>query len=316
MIKLNAISGISGAIVDIEFNVIKFPAGEVSVNVELDQYDFQKGDRFTIAWQFQSLEEYFIVAGIVDAIRNYYSAGDDDITLTIPYFPAARMDRRISDTSSFDVKIMAALINMLNFTNVIVCDPHSDVAPALLNNVIVFDQAEVLEDDFDFTKFDATLPSDANAVIMVVAPDAGALKKISKTQKVLIKRYVADLEDTSANIDVSQGVIMGIKERNMATGEITGTKLSLDMLSGWDKKDLEDTRPVIFLMIDDICDGGRTFTELASAIKKHQMYSESRGDKIMLYTTHGLYTKGLEVLYDYGIDNVFAAFRYDVVDSN
>ena len=51
-----------------------------------------------------------------------------------------------------------------------------------------------------------------------------------------------------------------------------------------------------FLIIDDICDGGATFVSIAQALKR--LFVKP---KVMLFTTHGIYSKGLLVLKRAGI---------------
>ncbi|HCW17254.1 MAG TPA: phosphoribosylpyrophosphate synthetase, partial [Achromobacter sp.] len=41
------------------------------------------------------------------------------------------------------------------------------------------------------------------------------------------------------------------------------------------------------LVVDDICDGGRTFLELASALR------DTTRQPVYLYVTHGIFSKGL-----------------------
>lgn len=53
------------------------------------------------------------------------------------------------------------------------------------------------------------------------------------------------------------------------------------------------------LIIDDICDGGKTFTMLAKELKN------GGATEIGLYVTHGLFTKGLEPLKQAGISRIF-----------
>ncbi len=55
-----------------------------------------------------------------------------------------------------------------------------------------------------------------------------------------------------------------------------------------------------FLIVDDICDGGMTFIMIAKFLKE-----ESRASHIYLYTTHGIYSKGISVLKDAGIERIF-----------
>ena len=82
----------------------------------------------------------------------------------------------------------------------------------------------------------------------------------------------------------------GTKTRDPATGYISNYEVTSDV----------DLPGKCVLVIDDLCDGGMTFILLAKKLK-------SLGCKsIILYTTHGLYTKGIQVLFDAGIDRIFS----------
>lgn len=54
------------------------------------------------------------------------------------------------------------------------------------------------------------------------------------------------------------------------------------------------------LIVDDICDGGGTFIALAEKLKK------AGAAKIGLHVTHGLFTAGLQRIYDSGIDEIYS----------
>lgn len=105
----------------------------------------------------------------------------------------------------------------------------------------------------------------------LISPDAGALKKIYQLAKICN----------------SLGVIECSKNRNVQTGEITGVKVNTEDLQGKD-----------CYIVDDICDGGRTFIEIAKELKKKNC------GKIILMVTHGFFTKGLEV-FDELIDEIY-----------
>lgn len=79
--------------------------------------------------------------------------------------------------------------------------------------------------------------------------------------------------------------ICATKVRNKLTGEITGTQVNGDYTGK------------SILIVDDICDGGMTFIKLAEALKGAK--------EINLYISHGLFTKGIAVLYNSGINRIF-----------
>lgn len=79
------------------------------------------------------------------------------------------------------------------------------------------------------------------------------------------------------------------KSRNQLTGEITGLLCSLPL----------DLKNKTILIVDDICDGGKTFIEASKVLK--QMGAKN----VDLYTSHGIYSKGTQVLKDSGIRNIY-----------
>lgn len=81
------------------------------------------------------------------------------------------------------------------------------------------------------------------------------------------------------------------KKRNQQTGEIEGLKFASKVpynLSGFK-----------VLILDDIGDGMRTFIEASKLLKAFG------AKEVYVYTTHGIYSKGLDVVFDSGIDRVF-----------
>jgi ribose-phosphate pyrophosphokinase len=77
------------------------------------------------------------------------------------------------------------------------------------------------------------------------------------------------------------------KVRDQATGNIVGIDTDDEVL------------PLTYLIIDDICDGGRTFVEAAKVLYE-------RGAKeVHLYVSHGIFSKGTQVLRDAGIKRIF-----------
>lgn len=77
------------------------------------------------------------------------------------------------------------------------------------------------------------------------------------------------------------------KDRDPLTGHINGI-----VVNG-------TVKPVPYLIIDDICDGGRTFIEVAK-----KLY-DAGAKEVHLYVSHGIFSKGLDVLHDAGIKRIF-----------
>ncbi|WYV99144.1 ribose-phosphate pyrophosphokinase [Pseudomonas phage vB_PpuM-Amme-3] len=193
---------------------------------------------------------------VFEALRHYYPYAE--YCLELPYLPYARQDRRCNPGESAGAKVFANQINALGCKAVVITDPHSEVIAQLINGAQVADQAEV----FGHLNF---------ADYIIVAPDLGALKKAEKFA-----------EHTGA-----RGVIAFHKVRDMSTGEIVSHKMintSGVRLVAQDK----------FLVLDDICDGGRTFVGVAEQLRD-ALPSPIR---LELAVTHGIFSYGQEVVTD------------------
>ena len=230
-----------------------FPAGESHVRLSTNILT----ENTVIKAFLNSANQIMELLLTVDAIRRLQP--QTKIALTIPYFPYARQDRVCNQGEALSVKVMADLINNLKCDRVTIVDPHSEVTPALLNNCQVVSQADIVSQSELVTKI-----KEENWAL--IAPDAGAEKKINDVAKSI-----------SAD-DFTPDVFWAGKVRDTQTGKIKETTFQGDV----------QERKV--LIIDDICDGGRTFLELAKVLK-------GKGAKeIYLYVTHGIFSKGLDIL--------------------
>lgn len=180
-----------------------------------------------------------------------------DKYLELLYTPYARQDRRTSHGEPFSLRAFAKMINSCGFKQVKVYDPHSDVTAALIDNIYVVKRLVLVKRTFNALGFQDGI---------VVSPDAGAMK-------------------TNQEIAEHFGLphVTATKVRDIKTGAITATQLHTHIsLEG---KDL--------LILDDICDGGRTFIELAKVLKTYNPQS------IHLYTTVSISQKGRDAVKPY-----------------
>lgn len=232
-----------------------FPAGERGVCINTSHLARANliGDTYEITCNFRGSDSIIDLLLETDAVRRTFP--NAKIQLYIPYFPYARQDRVMQPGESHSLKVIAGLINSLNFSSVTVVDPHSDVVEALIDRVKIITQTAAIEQTIDQT----TLES----YDFFIAPDAGAAKKIWKTA-----------------VKYKKPVICAQKQRDVTTGVITSTRIYTE---DFDK--LCDARA---LVIDDICDGGRTFIELRKVLP-----NDTATD---LYVTHGIFNAGREYL--------------------
>jgi len=252
----------------IKYENFTFPGGEESVKLDETLHRYYYIDstmRINITGNIESSKELIELLLLTDALRRFYNFYYENVVihLTVPYFPYARQDRVMVTGESFSLKVITDIINAQNYRSVTIYDPHSEVVVSLLNNCSVISQVDGIRHLFN------KHPELKECIL--VAPDAGALKKTQKISQ-----------------EFKMNMIHAEKQRDLNTGEITGTRVY----------DSESFNNKDYLIVDDICDGGRTFIELAKELRK------TTNVKIFLYVTHGIFSKGLDV-FDNLIEKVY-----------
>lgn len=257
-----------------EINYGKFSGGEVYFKIESpedieSEIVYQPGVPNTITANITNSDEVFVLMNLKNVLDNVIARSpsliDSRVILYMPYLPYARHDRPMHNFDSHALKVFCNLINSLNFTNIVIHDCHSDVGIGLLNNCVNVSQDRLLSDFSDNIL-------KINDIDYILAPDNGAVKKASK----IAEKFKLPL-------------ITCLKERDLATGHITKYRI-LDSIE----------KPGKALIVDDICDGGATFNILAKSLKEDTPVTE-----ISLYVTHGIFSKGLDKLFE-NIDNIYS----------
>ena len=209
----------------------KFPNKEVYV--DLKTFPWPEGDRIYLSFSYEddsSLIELMFVKKILD------NAGVDECSIFIDYMPYSRMDRYNRDFP-FLLKYVCEFINSLGFSRVTVREPHSDVTPALLDKVMIYEWAELhCEDVMKEMGFNKD-----NDVLFY--PDAGAQKRYSFS---------------------GYRFSVGNKTRDFRTGEITGYEVNKYLRGGGYSFDNCNV-----LIVDDLCSRGGTFIAAAKELKNH-----------------------------------------------
>ena len=253
---------LSGEKSSIIYESFTFSGGEEHVRFEA--FDVEKLVKIEIFERITDSSKVITLMMAVDALKRLTNESLP-IELVIPYFPYARQDRVCVNGEGLGASVMANIINSLGFAKVTIWDAHSEVSPALLERVVNVPQIELLE------KCDDLVKRLSNGTLTLVSPDAGATKKTLK----IAEKFKGEAE-----------VIQAQKMRNLKTGDILKTEI------------LGDVKDKKVLIADDICDGGRTFIELAKVLK------EKGAKEISLFVTHGIFSKGLAV-FDGLIDNIY-----------
>lgn len=178
------------------------------------------------------------------------------LSLNVPYFLGARSDRRFSIDQDFYLKdVICPLVNSVGFSRVFVLDPHSTVLPALVDRCVVHQPISLWKM--------AAKSINSTSGITILCPDAGAQKRA----------------EMAAEHMGAREIVYCTKSRDISTGRITKACVPCDDFKGRD-----------VVIVDDICDGGRTFTWLAGLVANRNVKG------VYLVVTHGIFSAGFDEL--------------------
>lgn len=244
-----------------------FSGGEVSVRLNSPLWYKSVLTDITIKCRIDNSDKLLSVLMTKDAIDRTGFSGN--IILDICYIPYGRQDRVCHKGEALSSKVFADIINSAGFSKVITVDAHSDVSTVCIDNCYNKSQSEVISKNFlEMVRKDLELYCGPE----LVSPDAGANKKTLQL---------------ASKLGLSS-VVRADKVRNLRTGAIEQTEVYSS-----------DCEGKSYLIADDICDGGRTFIELAKVLK------EKGASKVALLVTHGIFSRGYENLLDNGIDLIY-----------
>src|ERR1700761_669475 len=151
---------------DINYRKFTFPAGELHIILS-EKTLSNTHKNASINFLFKKSEDIVELLLLVDTLkRNNFNIR----TLYFPYLPFGQADRVNEDGECFSLKWFCSLVNdWIRPEKVVLYDPHSDVAVALLNKVNVIHQHELLG-PIIYNIF-------PKGNFVLVCPDAGAEKK-------------------------------------------------------------------------------------------------------------------------------------------
>jgi len=207
-------------------NIKKFPNGESLISSENLKIKYDSINMIKLKFENdEDITHLLFLKGHLDELRVKCS-------LEIAYLPYSRMDRTEGMTV-FTLKHLCKFINSLEFEEVSIYEPHSDVCVALLDRVKVIDMSKLLTEqllqDINLSEED----------LYIVYPDAGAAK-----------RYGKQIE--------YEKVLTASKERDFKTGYIK----KLDIIGTTQSKEFKA------IIVDDLCSKGGTFILTASKLRE------------------------------------------------
>lgn len=263
---------------------ITFPDGQTHIDLG---YKVKSEYTMDILCKIRSPEELFKLL----MLGNILDANDVKSRLHIKYLMGARMDRAINRNQPFTLKLVCDLINN-GFPNspVRVFCPHSEAVSLLLKNYKHDDQQER---NFYYRVFERVIPegsliehydaaSDASyntGGLSIILPDAGAGKRWHNN-------FAGYFDFTFNKHEVS--VVECSKKRDMNTGKLSGFSVP---------EEVNDT----CLILDDLCDGGRTFIGLAEKLR------EQGAKAVHLAVCHGIFSHGYDLE---GIDQIYTTTSF------
>jgi ribose-phosphate pyrophosphokinase len=206
-------------------------------------------EKICLDYDIRSSDDLMTLLLVKDALDR---AGVIEVSLSLEYLPYGRQDRACYPGEAFSLKVFCDLINAAKFYHVSLVDPHSEVSGLLERSSVI-------------PQFIAALVAIPRPVLdksILMAPDHGALEKTRTLAMSL------NLPFTAAT-----------KIRDADNGDIVGIEVN--------NKELEAYKYRSILVVDDICDGGKTFIELAKAIRQ-----TGSTVHLFLYVTHGIFSKG------------------------
>lgn len=178
----------------------------------------------------------------------------------IPYLPYARQDRRCNPREAFSLEVLAGLLKDIPVVTTL--DVHSDVALKIMPNLKSI--------PFEYYSKEITYGK------TLVYPDEGAYKRLGQ-------------------LGIRPSIVLN-KTRDPLTGDITG--MGFDVSARVSESDYMFAGEDV-LIVDDICDGGRTFIKAANFLRK-----ELKVGSIDLFVTHGIFSNTLSVFEDI-IDTIY-----------
>lgn len=250
----------------ISYTSSTFHGGEKYVKIDPEKI---KGNEAEILFRFQGDASIIELLEITDALRRLKVT---TIDLLCPYFPGARADRIEPEQlgEALSVKVYASIINGQKYRRVILFDPHSNVTPALLDNVEVRENLPFIRNVVNRLR-----RSHEGIDLLLISPDQGASKKCKKVASAL-----------------QLPMLQADKSRDLKTGELLRGKCSLHT----EGLSIEGKSALI---VDDICSKGGTFVALAKALKEAQV------KEVFLAVSHYENVADISFLREQGIEAIY-----------
>lgn len=155
----------------------------------------------------------------------------------------------------FGGKIYANIINSLNADEIRIFDPHSEIVPKLINNLTIITPTHTITKNI----------IKKNNITGIICPDKGAHNRAY---------------DVASKNNLP--IFTGNKMREFETGKILDYTIDLS----------NAPKDGMLLVVDDVCDGGGTFTYLAEQARLPK-------ERLALWVSHGIFSGNAQQLNNY-----------------
>ena len=265
---------------DVGYEIFSFPDGEKHIKLE----PFDRKESYQIATRIKSGDDLFLLAQVGDILKRagvYF-------TIKIYYLMSMRMDRVMTYEEAFSLDVVAKIINGIGANFVQVFHPHSDAVYRLINNCQAYDEAvfgtggayDIILDTY----------GDGTAVCY---PDAGAATRYRRNTARANCITLSKKRDINNKGEITN---MEIKE---ICGTLFGEKDGEQVFLGEN-----------ILIIDDLCDGGRTFIEAAKLLR-----AKFNPKRLGIFVRHLVNPYGQLNLIN-NFDDVYVTNSYDEWNTN
>lgn len=247
------------------FSAWKYPGGELGIKIREEAIPKAGTSerRYGIVWRIYNSDDLILLRLFIHSLGTLEGEVTDRATVIVPYYPYSRQDRDQSGMARAS-HLLRHVLNSGGGTTISsdywTYDLHSKVEQCWIISVRCIPYGLI------------------QPGTCVVLPDKGAATKY-------LELFKEDIQDSKLNM--MPDYITMSKCRDASTGNILSYHIS--ELSSAKMGTAEGVQQ--FLVIDDICDGGRTFELVSEALDKINTSA-----KRLLYVTHGIFSKGLQTL--------------------
>lgn len=260
----------NGEIIKSALSPFTFPAGEAHIKRE-ERRSLEPTEIAILQSSPESIHNDLFQLAMWSNAVTHERAGIKQVAI-IPYFPGARADRG----TPFGAEVYVDFIYNLMLHQVITYDPHSQVYIDLLQHDPALKVTPVYPHEILGTPgVQASMP---NVYDGIIAPDKGAKERAGAVARELnLPLYTAT------------------KTRDFETGKLTGFGMEQELPNDG-----------IYLIVDDICDGGGTFVGLANHLQE-----TTENIRLDLYVSHGVFSKSALENLEKAFSKIFTTDSYD-----